>query len=64
MTIPKLLQAVGIACVMIGLIQGILGDMWGELYLLLAGIAVFAVGRFIEKRRLKKNHPAEPPAIP
>jgi hypothetical protein len=26
------------------------GDMWGELYLLIGGIFIFAVGRQIEKR--------------
>lgn len=46
----KLLEAIGIAAVMLGLVQGIYGDMWGELYLLLGGIAVFYAGRIIEKR--------------
>jgi len=48
--LPKLLQATGIACVMVGLVQGIYGDMWGELYLLIGGIFIFVVGRQIEKR--------------
>ena len=50
MKVAKLLEAVGIACVMIGLIQGIYGDMWGELYLLVAGVIVFYIGRIMEKR--------------
>ena len=54
MNLPKFLQAIGIASVMIGLIQGIYGDMWGELYLLIAGILVFGIGRIMEKRREKK----------
>jgi len=35
---------------MVGLVQGIYGDMWGELYLLIGGIFIFVVGRQIEKR--------------
>jgi Na+/proline symporter len=46
----KILEALGIASVMIGLVQGIYGDMWGELYLFLGGIAIFVIGRLIEKR--------------
>lgn len=46
----KLLEAIGIAATMVGLIQGIYGDMWGELYLFLGGIFVFLVGRRMEKR--------------
>ena len=55
MTGAKLLEAIGIACVMIGLIHGIRGDMWGDLYLFLAGIVVFYVGRIIEKRKVPKG---------
>jgi hypothetical protein len=51
--LAKLLEAVGIAAVMLGLVQGIYGDMWGELYLLIGGVAVFYVGRIIEKRSTK-----------
>jgi hypothetical protein len=47
---PKTLEAVGIAAVMIGLVQGIYRDMWGELYLFIGGIVVFYVGRILEKR--------------
>jgi hypothetical protein len=46
----KTFEATGIAAVMVGLIQGFYGDMWGELYLFLGGILVFLVGRQIEKR--------------
>jgi hypothetical protein len=54
--VAKLLEAVGIAAVMIGLVQGIYGDMWGELYLFLGGIAVFVIGRQMEKH---VHNPAE-----
>jgi hypothetical protein len=46
----KALEAAGIAAVMIGLVQGIYGDMWGELYMFLGGIAVFLIGWWMEKR--------------
>jgi hypothetical protein len=47
----KLLEAFGIACVMIGLVQGIMSDsMWMELYLAIIGISTFLIGRWLEKR--------------
>jgi hypothetical protein len=45
----KLLEAAGIAAVMLGLVQGIYGDMWGDLYMLIGGVAVFALGYVLEK---------------
>lgn len=53
--IAKLLEAIGIAATMIALIQGLYGDMWGELYLFLGGIFVFLVGRQTEKHFQKRN---------
>ncbi len=50
----KTLEALGIASVMIGLIDGINGSMWLELYLLIIGLAIFFAGWGIEKS-LKKN---------
>jgi hypothetical protein len=49
--VPKALQAAGIASLMVGLVQGFYGDMWGELYLFLGGMAIFYVGRRIEKKK-------------
>ena len=46
----KGLEAIGIAALMIGLVQGIYGDTWGELYLFIGGIVVFIIGRQLEKR--------------
>jgi len=46
----KTLQAVGFANVGLGLFLGIRGDMWTELYMLLSGMAFFAVGRILERR--------------
>ena len=48
--LPKLLQAIGIAALMVGLVTGIYGDAWGELYLFLGGMFVFYIGRQMEKR--------------
>ena len=57
--LPKLLEATGIACVMVGLVQGVYGDTWGELYLLIGGIFIFVIGRHIEKRIEKAAASAE-----
>ncbi len=55
MIVAKGLEALGIACVMIGLVQGIMSDnMWIELYLSIAGIVIFLIGRVIEKRLIKR----------
>lgn len=52
----KSLEALGIACVMIGLVQGILSEtMWMELYLSIIGIVVFLVGWAVETRLTKKT---------
>jgi hypothetical protein len=46
----KAFEAVGISCVMIGLVQGIMSEtLWMELYLSIIGIAVFLIGWGIEK---------------
>ena len=47
--IAKTLEAIGIACLMIGLIDGIMGSAWSELYLLIIGLIVFFVGWGLEK---------------
>lgn len=59
--VGKILEALGIAAVMIGLVQGIHGDMWGELYFFLGGIVVFVIGRMIEKRGLKNSQEKKDP---
>jgi hypothetical protein len=49
--VGKSLEALGIACVMIGLVEGIMSStMWMELYLSIAGIVIFIGGRSLEKR--------------
>jgi protein-S-isoprenylcysteine O-methyltransferase Ste14 len=50
MLVAKGCEALGIACVMIGLVQGIQSSsMWMELYLSILGIVLFLVGWGIEK---------------
>jgi hypothetical protein len=51
----KFLEAMGFVTVGAGLFYGVTrNDEWAELYFFLSGIALFAVGRFFEKRELKK----------
>lgn len=53
--LAKTLEAIGIACVMIALIDGIMGSAWLELYLLIIGLVVFFAGWGIEKSLKKKS---------
>lgn len=47
----KVLQAVGIADVGYALYRGVFfDDMWNELYMWLAGLGLFYLGRLIESR--------------
>ncbi len=55
--LSKTLEALGIASVMIGLVDGINGSMWLELYLLIIGLAIFFAGWGIEKSLKKKTTP-------
>jgi len=57
--LAKTLEALGIASVMIGLIDGINGSMWLELYLLIIGLALFFAGWGIEKAVKKKKQAGE-----
>jgi hypothetical protein len=51
----KFFEAMGFVTVGAGLFYGVTkNDEWTELYFLLAGIALFAVGRFLERRGLRK----------
>ena len=53
--LSKTLEALGIACVMIGLIDGIQGNAWLELYFLIIGVLVFLAGWGIERLIRKKQ---------
>jgi hypothetical protein len=47
----KVLQSVGIADVGYALYMGVArNDMWNELYMSLAGVGIFYLGRLIESR--------------
>lgn len=51
----KFLEATGFVTVGAGLFYGVTrNDEWVELYFFLAGIAMFAAGRILERRELKK----------
>ena len=62
--LSKIIEALGIACVMMGLVQGIQSDnMWIELYLSLIGIVLFLTGwgmeKFLRKRAEKRIRSGE-----
>mgnify|MGYP000454062935 FL=1 len=54
-TLGKILQAIGIAETMIGLIAGLQGSMAREMIFAGIGILVFIIGRLIEKVGTRKN---------
>jgi hypothetical protein len=59
--VAKILEALGIACVMLGLVQGIQGEsMWIELYLSIIGIVIFLIGWGIEKLLARKERRRSP----
>lgn len=52
----KALEALGISCVTIGLVQGIMSEsMWMELYLSIIGIVLFLIGWGIESFHARKR---------
>ncbi len=48
--VAKLLQAGGIASLMIGLILGLTGDMAAQYYYFFAGIGIFLAGYVIQRK--------------
>jgi len=61
--VAKACEALGIACVMIGLVQGMASpSMWMELFLTIIGIVVFLFGWGLERRasRAKARDEAPP----
>jgi hypothetical protein len=64
--LAKGLEALGIASVMIGLVQGMQSEsMWMELYLSIIGIILFLCGWGLERRAIRRrntsDHSAGPP---
>ncbi len=55
MILAKMLEAVGIAALAIGLVQGIYGNISFEYYTFFGGVVAFFAGRFIEKSILKRR---------
>lgn len=51
----KFLEALGMITVLFGFVYGLLGDMWTDLYFFLGGIAVFVIGRVLEKSDAKRR---------
>ncbi|MEW6511619.1 MAG: hypothetical protein AB1428_11760 [Bacteroidota bacterium] len=63
--VAKGLEALGIACMMIGLVQGIFSQtMWTELYLSVFGVLLFLAGRGLERRAARRENPAPPTSTP
>lgn len=57
--VAKGFEALGIAAVLLGLVQGINSPtLWVELYLSIIGIALFLIGWGIEKYASRKQHKA------
>ncbi len=55
LAVYKFLEALGFLTVAAGLFYGVTrNDEWQELWFFLAGIVVFAVGRILERRELKR----------
>jgi hypothetical protein len=50
----KVLQAVGIAALAIGVVQGIFGNIAFEYYTFFGGVVLFFTGRLLEKRSSKQ----------
>lgn len=58
MVLAKGLEAIGIASVMIGLVQGIQSEtMWMELYLSIIGIVLFLCGWGVERWSIRRRKP-------
>ncbi|MBI4429492.1 MAG: glutaredoxin family protein [Ignavibacteriales bacterium] len=53
--VGKTFEALGFLTVAVGLMYGLMGDMWTDLYFFLGGIAIFVVGRSLEKREMKRD---------
>ena len=60
--VAKACEALGIACVMIGLVQGIQStSMWMELYLSVIGIILFLIGWGLEKYLARRSRAHKTP---
>ncbi len=57
----KFLEAIGFLTLAVGLMYGVMGNMWIDLYFFLAGIVVFYVGRLMERHEMKNEARFDPP---
>ena len=60
----KSLEALGFLTVAVGLMYGLVGDMWTDLYFFLGGILVFTAGRALEKREMKRDRISSEELLP
>ena len=58
--IGKFLEALGFLTVAVGLMYGLVGNMWIDLYFFAGGCGVFAAGRMMERREMKQKSSTEP----
>jgi hypothetical protein len=56
----KALEALGFLIVALGLMFGIRGDMWSDLFYLVFGVAVFYLGRWLERASVKRRFQSSP----
>lgn len=56
----KTLEAFGFLVVALGLMFGFRGDMWSDLYYLIAGVAVFYSGRWVERSAVRRRFQSPP----
>jgi hypothetical protein len=56
----KALEAFGFLIVALGLMFGVRGDMWSDVYYLIVGVAVFYAGRWLERSSVKRRYHSPP----
>lgn len=59
----KILEALGIASIVLSLRDGLMGQEWNQLYFFLLGIAIFLPGWGIEKYLRRKEEKAKPSVV-
>ncbi len=63
LTVAKVLEALGIAAVFLGLVLGVNSPtLWIELYLSILGIVLFLIGWGLEKFISRRNNPTQKPS--
>ena len=57
--IGKFLEALGFLTVALGLMYGLIGNMWIDLYFFGGGCGIFAMGRYLERKEKKRKSSTE-----